>query len=237
MPTGSQLIALAETRIGEKYENVKVPKDNPNWHGPWDCAEFASWVVFQKVGKLFGCDNNKANPAVADAYSGAWARDVKNGLLTKATEAEALNTPGLVLVREPPLPGQMGHIALSDGFGKTVEAAGKNLGVKKSNVTGRLWHHVVKIPGVTYKATAHVTKPKPLPFLLELKTPNVKGPLVRKVQSALKAAGFDPGTIDGAYGPHSVIAVTAFQTQNKLVADGIVGPGTAKKLGIDWPTI
>jgi N-acetylmuramoyl-L-alanine amidase len=49
MATGAQLLALAETRIGEKYVNVQVPKDNPKWHGPWDCAEFASWLVYQEV--------------------------------------------------------------------------------------------------------------------------------------------------------------------------------------------
>ncbi len=75
MATGLQLLRLAEAHLGEKYENVLVPKDNPNWHGPWDCAEFASWVVFQKTGRLFGCTNNNANPAVAEAYSGAWVDD------------------------------------------------------------------------------------------------------------------------------------------------------------------
>ena len=47
MTTGNDLLRLAATRIGQKYLNVLVPKDNPNWSGPWDCAEFASWVVFQ----------------------------------------------------------------------------------------------------------------------------------------------------------------------------------------------
>jgi N-acetylmuramoyl-L-alanine amidase len=62
MTTGNDLLRLAETRIGQKYLNVLVPKDNPNWSGPWDCAEFASWVVFQKVGKLYGCTNNQSKP-------------------------------------------------------------------------------------------------------------------------------------------------------------------------------
>ena len=72
MPTtGTDLLRLAETRLGEKYINVLVPKDNPDWHGPWDCAEFASWVVFQKVKKLYGCLPNTGNPATVEAYSGA----------------------------------------------------------------------------------------------------------------------------------------------------------------------
>ncbi|MCK7580852.1 MAG: hypothetical protein MZV65_37995 [Chromatiales bacterium] len=98
MATGAQLLALAETRLGEKYLNVQVPKDNPGWHGPWDCAEFTSWAVYQIVGKLYGCTNNRHNPAMADAYSGAWARDAADGTLIPATQAEANDTPGVVLI-------------------------------------------------------------------------------------------------------------------------------------------
>lgn len=235
MATGAQLLALAETRLGEKYLNVRVPKDNPHWHGPWDCAEFASWAVYQTVRRLYGCTNNRNNPALADAYSGAWVRDVTDGTLIPATQAEANDTPGVVLIRKPPAPGQMGHIAIADGRGQTVEAAGINLGVRRDRVEGRLWHHFAKIPGIKYTSTGFVAKPKPLPYLLTLQRPNIKSPLVRTVQRALRANGFDPGRIDGAYGPHTMAAVAAFQASNRLVADGICGPRTARKLGVRWP--
>lgn len=135
MASGRDLVALAETRIGEVFQNVLVLKDTPNWHGQWDCAEFASWVVFQKTKALFGYVTNSGNPATTEAYSG----------------------------------------------------------------------------------------------------PNVKSPLVRSVQRALKAADFDPGKIDGENGPHCVAAVMSFEMAKKLVADGTVGPATAKKLGVSWP--
>ncbi len=235
MPSGRDLLKLAETRLAEKYVNVLVPKDNPNWHGPWDCAEFASWVVYQKVGRLYGCTDNNGNPATTEAYSGAWVRDAKNGTLGVTDQGAANTTPGVILIRKPPTPGAMGHIAITDGQGGTVEAAGVNLGVRRGKVEGRLWHFCSTIPGVTYTGSGSVVPPKPLPYLLTLEDPNITSPLVKVVQRALKAVGLDPGKIDGAYGPHTVAAVVAFQTLNKLVADGIVGPATAKKLGVDWP--
>ena len=147
MATGAQLLALAETRIGEKYVNVQVPKDNANWHGPWDCAEFASWLVYQKTGKLYGCIDDSDDPAVADAYSGAWVRDAVDRPVDPITQREANGIAGAVLIRKPPAPGKMGHIAITDGRGGTVEAAGINLGVRRDRVEGRLWHYVVTIPG------------------------------------------------------------------------------------------
>jgi len=74
-----------------------------------------------------------------------------------------------------------------------------------------------------------------LPFLLTLETPNIRSSLVRAVQRALRDKGFDPGKIDSEYGPHTVAAVEAFQAMNRLVADGICGPLTARKLGVEWP--
>lgn len=235
MATGEDLLKLAETRIREKYANVLVPKDNPNWHGPWDCAELASWVVFQEVGKLYGCTDNNGNPATTEAYSGAWSRDASDGTLQVTDKKTANTTAGLILVRKPPMPGRMGHIAISDGQGGTVEAAGVGLGVKRGKVEGRLWHFYTQIPDITYNSTGATVAPKPLPYLLTLEEPNMSGALVESVQRALKDAGFDPGTIDGFYGPHTVAAVFAFQRSNRLVADGIVGPKTAKKLGVVWP--
>jgi hypothetical protein len=233
MVTGLQLLRLAEAHLGERYENVLVPKDNPNWHGPWDCAEFASWVVFQKTGRLYGCINDNANPAVADAYSGAWADDVGSGRLLSTTENDADTAAGVVLIRKPPVPGTMGHIAVSDGRGGTVEAAGVRLGVKRDKVRGRVWDLFARIPAVDYSVTSEGTAPVEAPTVLRLQKVNVKGANVRRVQRALKDLGFDPGKIDGEYGPHTMAAVAAFQTSNRLVADGIVGPRTAKKLGVD----
>jgi hypothetical protein len=50
------------------------------------------------------------------------------------------------------------------------------------------------------------------------------------LQRVLTSAGYDPGPIDGTYGPQTVAAVVAFQQANDLTADGVVGPATAAAL-------
>ncbi|MDB5688308.1 MAG: hypothetical protein JWL91_184 [Sphingomonas bacterium] len=49
----------------------------------------------------------------------------------------------------------------------------------------------------------------------------------RQIQQALKAAGYDPGPVDGVRGRRTILAIIAFQTACKLAPDGLVGPRTA----------
>ena len=58
-----------------------------------------------------------------------------------------------------------------------------------------------------------------------------KGPAVARLQQQLSAAGFNPGAADGDFGPATKAAVTAFQKDRGLVADGVVGPATHGALG------
>jgi peptidoglycan hydrolase-like protein with peptidoglycan-binding domain len=53
-----------------------------------------------------------------------------------------------------------------------------------------------------------------------------RGTQVRDLQEALRAAGFDPGPVDGVFGPRTRAAVLAFQRAHGLAADGIAGPVT-----------
>ena len=54
---------------------------------------------------------------------------------------------------------------------------------------------------------------------------------ILEIQTALKARGFDPGELDGAWGRRTIAAVRAFQRANGLDAIGVVGPQTLKALG------
>jgi peptidoglycan hydrolase-like protein with peptidoglycan-binding domain len=53
---------------------------------------------------------------------------------------------------------------------------------------------------------------------------------VRQLQRRLTRLGERPGPIDGLYGPLTEGAVARFQDANGLVADGIVGPRTKRRL-------
>lgn len=55
---------------------------------------------------------------------------------------------------------------------------------------------------------------------------------VRDIQTVLKSKGYYTGNVDGIFGTKTKNAVTAFQRDNGLTADGIVGEKTLKALGI-----
>jgi peptidoglycan L-alanyl-D-glutamate endopeptidase CwlK len=55
---------------------------------------------------------------------------------------------------------------------------------------------------------------------------------VKKLQKALRKSGFNPGLIDGDFGPATTAAVAAFQKSEGLLADGIAGPRTQRALGL-----
>lgn len=145
--TGQDFLKLAATRIGEEYVyGANVPLDNPNWHGPWDCAEFVSWVVYQLLGKVMGCVDNKA--ADPDPYTGGWKQELSRGTLTSIPVSQAFKTPGAILLRYR---SAAKHIVFSDGKGGTVEAMGTDYGVRRGKVgSASNWDYGILIKGVNY---------------------------------------------------------------------------------------
>lgn len=59
-----------------------------------------------------------------------------------------------------------------------------------------------------------------------------RGDLVTTLQKRLKTWGYYTGNVDGVFGSQTEQAVKYFQRKNGLAADGIVGPATAKAVGI-----
>ena len=58
-----------------------------------------------------------------------------------------------------------------------------------------------------------------------------RGADVRQLQAQLRRAGFDPGPLDGSFGPRTEAAVRRFQQARGLDDDGIVGPRSRGALG------
>ena len=133
---GSDILAKAKPHNGEEYIlGANVPLDNPNWTGPWDCAEYVSWLVYQSYGIVFGCGTQDVD--TAEPYTGHWASEAQSrGILIPVDDAA--RTPGAFLIRKPRFnPSRIGHIGIAIGDGTVYEAAGAALGVRIGPIAGR----------------------------------------------------------------------------------------------------
>jgi N-acetylmuramoyl-L-alanine amidase len=148
MKTGQDLLDLAATKIGQEYVyGADVDLTDPDWSGPWDCAEFCSWVVRQITGKLYGClDPDSDNP---DPWTGAWNRDAKKGTVISIPIKQAVKTPGAILLRYRE-GGK--HIVFSTGDWGTIEAKSAYYGLCRGRVGNlAMWDYGILIPGIAYE--------------------------------------------------------------------------------------
>ena len=149
----------------------------------------------------------------------------------------ARRIPGAFLLRVPRR-GKIGHVVVSDGFGGTIEAMGQAYGVRRGHISNRVWDLGILIPWISYPGAVAELPPEPVPPSEEpvilsrndMMQPDLR---VEALQRALQAARFDPGPIDGLFGPLTEWAVFKYQHANGLEEDGEVGPqtGNALKLG------
>ena len=63
--------------------------------------------------------------------------------------------------------------------------------------------------------------------------PGSRGDTVTQIQQKLKDWGYYQGAVDGIFGLQTMYAVQDFQTKHGLTPDGVVGPSTAAKLGVN----
>lgn len=238
---GKDVLDVGLTKVGQVYViGANVPLGNAYWKGPWDCAEFASWCVYQAYeGMRFGFAPVK-DIAFAEPFSGSWyAQALKHGKIIGTKDA--LSVPGAVLLRKAGLGGtEYGHVAFSMGDGEHIlEARGSAYGVNIFSAFKRPWSFGCLLPDVDYGAEPPVfSVPKQVDFgpgYLWLKKPPFKGGDVLTLQTALDAAGINPGPSDGVFGVKTHAAVVSFQISKGLTPDGIVGPQTAKALDLSFP--
>lgn len=229
---GKDIVALARAHVGEKYVlGAKVHLANKNWSGPWDCAEFVSWACYHSYKTVIAV--RPPDIQTGESYSGWWHDDaIKLGGVIPV--ADAIATPGAILIRRPGYTGiRIGHVAISCGDNHTVEAHSAKVGVAilpKANT--RTWSAGFLIPGVTYARAGSAPKLAVPKNVIQLTSPFTRGPKVTAIQNALVAAGVNPGPVDGVFGNATAFAVAAFQAREGIVVDGVVGPETQKALGL-----
>jgi len=148
MVTGNDLLSEAAKHLGDEYEyGADVPLiQGDDYHGETDCAEFATEVVQEVTGKIYGAlAPNSDNP---DPWTGQWLVDMQSGKVIRVTLERAFRTPGALLLWRNK---SGGHIAFSDGKGGTVEAMGEKWGVCRGKANGRGFQWGILIPDVCYE--------------------------------------------------------------------------------------
>lgn len=71
---------------------------------------------------------------------------------------------------------------------------------------------------------------------IRLNSPPMQGPDTLEVQERLTELGFNPGALDGIYGPANERALRQFQKSRSLKVDGLVDPHTWKELNKNRPS-
>ena len=121
------------------------------------------------------------------------------------------------------------HVGLFIGNGTVIEAMGTINGVTTSKVTASKWTHWGELKGVDYSNSTPVPDPDDgfpdnTGWRPTIRRGN-KGADVIECQTMLTRLGYDIGPcgIDGDFGRATEAAVRSFQSDNKLIVDGVVG--------------
>jgi len=143
--TGEMILAQAETHLGQRYVlGARADLNDPNYAGPWDCAEMITFDVKMVTGKIYGALTPETNP---DPWTGAWYADMKAGKVIEIPLEQAMQTPGAILLR---FDKQVQHIVFVGRNRTTVEARGAAYGVCRHVVDGRGFQYGILIPNVEY---------------------------------------------------------------------------------------
>lgn len=93
----------------------------------------------------------------------------------------------------------------------------------------------IPLYGEPEEAPLGLITPAPTPYTITVPPSSTlrighSGDAVKALQQRLAALGYYKGKIDGSFGTGTAQAVTAFQTANKLTADGVAGEKTMSRL-------
>lgn len=188
-------------------------------HRVADCSGLFRWA-YSELGEAIAHGSN----SIFDRYCSAKGT-LKNG---KRTDGADL-LPGTAVFTGDAK--EHGHIGLYIGNGKVIEAAGTRQGVIKSDVTDSKWTYWGELKAVDYGYPVSSPSTPPTVERPTLRRGD-KGDAVILLQSELIRLGYPLPKygVDGDFGKETEMAVKQFQQDNRLTADGVVGPKTWKAL-------
>lgn len=124
----ARFVALALQQAGDTYRygaEVRMSDPDPR---VFDCSELVEWAASQAG----------ISPRVPDGSAAQRAHCQRHG--TMISKAVARRTKGALLFAP-------GHVAISLGNGRTIEAMNSEQGVRQGNFDGRSWNAYARIPG------------------------------------------------------------------------------------------
>lgn len=118
------------------------------------------------------------------------------------------------------------HMGVYVGDGYVIESKGRDEGVVKRNINDGSWAIGGRLDWFDDSGDI-----PPLTRNLYYREGDLmRGEDVRMCQEQLTSAGYGCGSIDGVFGKKTKVAVQAFQLENDLTPDGVVGQKTWAKL-------
>ena len=192
-------------------------------HMDADCRGLFAWALAQLGSYMYHGSNT-----MWEKYCTAKG-ELKNG---KRTDGQPLK-PGTAIFTYNKTKQNRGHVGLYIGDGWVIEASGTINGVIKSKITISKWVEWGELKRVNYENAVPdvITDPDENTTLGTIRKGD-KGPVVKYAQRLLLEKGYSLPKYgaDGDYGAETVAAVKAFQKENGLQQDGIIGPRTWEKL-------
>lgn len=189
----------------------QIYKYGPRWMGKpcYDCAQLTKDVARQ---------------AGVTLPSGATSQWRAGGVWKEKDVIDTLpNEAGIFLftMRD----GRMTHAGVSIGGGEDVDARGHAYGVVRRAIADTSFTHWARL-AIDYDAPIGAENPPTQSETRRTLRSGAGGEDVRAVQEQLLKLGYAPGKADGKFGPATKQAVTRFQQDHALGADGVIGPAT-----------